>query len=93
MYHFEWNTPLVDGKIRAFHTAELPLALRLVRFPESEPVSQSLARNWARFARLGKPEWPAYTLPKRTTQIFNTPQSGPVQDPDHEVRALLRNPS
>jgi carboxylesterase type B len=65
--------------------------MRLVRFPESEPVSQALAHNWVQFARHGKPDWPAYTLAKRTTQIFNTPQSRPVNDPDHEVRTLLRN--
>ena len=78
MYHFEWNTPLVDGKIRAFHTAELPLAMRCVRFPESEPVSKALAHTWAQFARRGKPDWPAYTLNKRMTMIFDAPVSAPI---------------
>ncbi len=89
MYHFVWNTPLVEGKIRAFHTAELPLAMRLVRFPESEPVSKALAGAWAGFARTGEPGWPAYTLEKRITQIFDSPVSGAVEDPDRETRVLV----
>lgn len=89
MYHFVWNTPLVDGKIRSFHTAELPLAMRLVRFPESEPVSRALASNWAAFARHGRPNWAPFTPAKRTTMIFDSPTSAPVNDPDRESRELI----
>jgi para-nitrobenzyl esterase len=89
MYHFVWNTPLVDGKIRSFHTAELPLAMRLVRFPESEPVSRALATAWASFARKGNPNWPAFTLDKRATKIFDSPNSTVVNDPDREARLLI----
>src|SRR4029079_15154183 len=32
MYYFTYNTPMLDGRFRAFHTAELPLVLRLVRY-------------------------------------------------------------
>jgi para-nitrobenzyl esterase len=89
MYHFVWNTPLADGKIRAFHTAELPLAIRLVRFPESEPLSKTIANAWANFARLGTPKWPRYTLEKRATQMFDAPTSSAIDDPDRETRRLI----
>ena len=50
MYYFAWNTPIVDGKmaIKAFHTAELPLAMRLTRYPEP-------SRSRARSPELGPP--------------------------------------
>ena len=89
MYRFVWNTPLVEGKIRAFHTAELPLALRLVRFTESEAVSKTIAAAWSNFARHGTPRWPRYTLDKRTTRIFDSPVSTVVNDPDPETRLLI----
>ena len=58
LYSFEWDTPIVDGTkaIKAFHTAELPLAMRLVKYPESEPVSKQIAGAWAAFAKSGNPE-------------------------------------
>lgn len=100
MYHFEWNTPLLDGKLRAFHTAELPLAMRLVEFPESEELSRQIAGAWASFARNGNPQhpglpkWPAYSITERATMLFNVPVSGAVNDPDREERlALQKYPS
>ena len=56
MYYFAWDTPCADGKIKAFHTAELPLSLRLVRYPESEQVSRQISGAWAAFARHGNPK-------------------------------------
>jgi para-nitrobenzyl esterase len=94
MYYFAWDTPLADGKIRAFHTAELPLAMRLVRFPESDRLSRKIAGAWASFAKTGNPGWPAYSLDGRRTMIFNAPESQVVSDPDGEIRTMLAdNPS
>jgi para-nitrobenzyl esterase len=100
LYHFEWNTPLLDGKLRAFHTAELPLAMRLVEFPESEKLSRQIAGAWASFARDGNPQhpglpkWPAYSITERPTMLFNAPVSEAVNDPDREERlALQKYPS
>ena len=100
MYHFEWNTPLLDGKLRAFHTAELPLAMRLVEFPESEKLSRQIAGAWAAFARNGNPQhsglpkWPAFSVTERATTLFNAPVSEAVNDPDRDERmALLKHPS
>jgi len=96
MYHFEWNTPLLGGKLKAFHTSELPLAMRLVEFPESEELSKQIAGAWASFARNGNPNhsglsnWPAYSLDERATMLFNVGKSEAVNDPDRDERVALR---
>ena len=97
MYAFEWNTPIADGTkaVKAFHTAELPLAMRLVKYPESEALSKQIAGAWAAFAKSGNPNhkglpaWPAFDAQKRATMLFNTP-SRVVNDPNREQRALLK---
>lgn len=95
-YYCQWNTPLGEGKfkIKAFHTSDLPLTMRLVRFPESEQLSRQLSGAWAAFARSGNPSqkglaWPAYTLAARTTMVFDGLKSEAINDPDKEERLLL----
>jgi para-nitrobenzyl esterase len=96
-YYFNWNTPCGEGRLRAFHTAELPLALRLVAHPEVEPLSRQISDAWVAFARTGNPShpglphWPAYTLDERATMIFDVPTSATVNDPDGEMRRMLRD--
>jgi para-nitrobenzyl esterase len=70
--------------------------MRLVRFPESEELSRQLSGAWAAFARSGNPgqkslPWPAYTLERRTTMVFDAPKSGAVDDPDRDERVMLRD--
>jgi len=95
MYYFAWNTPCGDGKVRAFHTAELPLAMRLVRYPESEELSRQISGAWAAFARGGNPSheglphWPAYDTSRRATMILDAPQCQVVDDPDGEERVVV----
>ena len=92
MYNFAYQTPMEGGKYRAFHTAELPLVLRLVRYPNSDKLSKQLAGAWAAFARHGKPDhdgmppWPAYTLEQRATMIFTADNSHVENDPLREAR-------
>lgn len=96
MYHFSWNTPIENGRVGAFHTAELPLAMRLVRYPESEQLSKHLAGAWAAFAHRGTPnakglpQWPKYTVARRDTMVFNVPTSAAQSDPGGEARRILR---
>jgi para-nitrobenzyl esterase len=96
MYHFEWNTPCGEGRVRAFHTAELPLVMRLTMYPESEQLSKQLSGAWAAFARTGNPSqnglaWPAYTASTRTTMIFDASRSEPRNDPDRDERIMLND--
>jgi para-nitrobenzyl esterase len=98
VWYCQWNTPLTDGtkKIKSFHTCDLPLAMRLVLFPESEQLSRQLSGAWAAFARTGNPSqkgltWPAYTLRERATMIFDGARSEVINDPDREERVMLRD--
>ena len=91
LYYFQWNTPLADGKIKAFHTAELPLVMGVRLYPESEQLSRQLGGAWASFARNGDPSqkglaWPAYTISQRATMVFDGDKSEAVNDPDREER-------
>ena len=95
VYYFQWNTPLDDGKLRAFHTADLPLEMRLTLYPESERLSKQLSSAWGAFARTGDPSqknlpWPRYTLDQRATMIFDVTESKAVDDPDKDERVMLR---
>jgi para-nitrobenzyl esterase len=96
MYYFQWNTPLLNGKLRTFHTADLPLLMRLTYYPESEKLSKVLSAAWAAFARNGKPDqkglnWPAYTLEERQTMVFDINKNQAIKDPHREERILLND--
>jgi para-nitrobenzyl esterase len=95
MYNFAWNTPIDGGKLRAFHTAELPLAMRLVLNPEAEELSKQLAGAWAGFARSGEPNhsglphWEKYSTTRKSTMVFDVGNTVLVDQPAHAELALL----
>ena len=95
MYNFAWDTPLGDGKLRAFHTAELPLAMRLVLNPQAEELSKQIAGAWAGFARTGNPnhaglpQWDPYTAQGGATMVFDAGKTAQVLLPAHEELAML----
>jgi para-nitrobenzyl esterase len=95
MYNFGWNTPVDGGRLRAFHTAELPLAMRLVLNPEAEELSKQIAGAWARFARAGDPNheglphWEKYSVAKRSTMVFDVGKTALVSHPAHDELILL----
>jgi para-nitrobenzyl esterase len=96
VYYFQWDTPVAGGKLRAFHTADLPLEMRLVRYPEAEQLSRQLSGAWAAFARNGNPSqnqlrWPAYTASHRATMIFDVERSRAVNDPDRDERLFVKS--
>ena len=99
VYQFVWNTPVGNGRMKAFHTAELPLAMRVVAHAEAEALSRQISGAWAAFARNGSPNqpgggtWPAYTKATRETMIFDAANSKVRKDPDSEqLSILLRYP-
>jgi len=95
LYYFAWNTPCDGGRLGAWHTAELPLVMGLTLYPESEALSRQLGAAWAAFARTGDPStpdlaWPAYTLERRSTMVWDAAGSRAVDDPDGPIREALR---
>jgi len=94
MYYSQYDTPIEDGKLRAFHTYDLPLAMRLTLVPEAEQLSRQMSAAWAAFARQGNPSteelpWPEYSMEKRTTMIFDVDKSEVVDNPNEDERKLL----
>lgn len=102
VYWFAWQTPVLDGRLRAFHCSELPFVFdntdRCENVtgggPEARALAAKISETWIRFARTGDPnhsalpKWPAFTPDKRSTMIFDNVCST-RDDPDgEELKAL-----
>ena len=62
----------------AWHTADLPLQMRIVPYLECEQVSKDMAHAWAAFIRNGSPDteelsWPAFTESEQQVMVIDTP--------------------
>ena len=92
-YRFEYDTGLFG--LRAFHTAELPLTMRMVLQPAAEPLSQRMAAAWANFARSGDPnadgsrDWPRYDPTQQRIMVFDRDVVPPGPDPEAAARGVL----
>jgi len=102
MYYFTWKTPVRDGKLKAFHTLEIPFVLANVDEAKSMTGSgadryalqDKMSGAWASFARSGNPNhkglpnWPAFKADQRATMIFDN-QCKVMNDPHGEERLAL----
>ena len=63
VYYFTWKSPVHDGKLKAFHTLEIPFVLDNVDEAKSMtgsgadryPLQEKMSGAWAAFARTGNP--------------------------------------
>jgi para-nitrobenzyl esterase len=102
MYYFTWKSPVRDGKLKAFHTLEIPFALENVDEAKSMtgtgtdryPLQEKMSGAWAAFARTGNPnhkglpKWPEFKTSQRATMILDNPCKV-VDDPHGEERLAL----
>ena len=102
MYYFTWKSPVHDGKLKAFHTLEIPFVLENVDEGKSMtgtgadryPLQEKMSGAWAAFARTGNPnhkglsKWPAFKTDQRATMIFDN-ACKVVNDPHGEERLAL----
>jgi para-nitrobenzyl esterase len=102
MYYFTWKSPVRDGKLKAFHTLEIPFVLENVDEAKSMtgsgadryPLQEKMSGAWAAFARTGNPnhkglpKWPEFKTDKRATMILDN-QCKVVDDPHGEERMAL----
>ncbi|MDQ8727871.1 carboxylesterase family protein [Bradyrhizobium sp. LHD-71] len=87
LYEIDWETPIDGGKWGSPHSVEHPfvfdnvaLSTSMVGSSTAEPqkLADQISPTWIAFARTGNPnnpaipEWPAYTVPDRTTMVFDT---------------------
>jgi para-nitrobenzyl esterase len=101
MYLFAWQTPVLDGRLYAPHGLDIPFAFdNLEQLPNmtagalgASELAAKVSEAWISFARDGEPghaglpEWPAYTLGRRATMIFDR-KCHAENDPDAAVRKL-----
>ena len=102
MYYFTWRSPVREGKLKAFHTLEIPFVLENVDEAKSMTgtgseryaLQDKMSGAWAAFARggdpnhKGLPHWPAFDTAKRATMVFNN-DCKVVNDPYGEERTAL----
>jgi para-nitrobenzyl esterase len=103
MYIFAWQTPVLGGKLKATHGAELPFVFdNLDRASDwvgkksagLQRLADTVSGAWAGFSRTGNPNhadlphWPAYDTDRRATMIFNN-ECKLVNDPGKEERLTM----
>jgi para-nitrobenzyl esterase len=101
-YLFAWQTPQLDGRPRAFHSAEIAFVFHNADLctnltggrPEALKLADRIAGAWVHFARTGDPNhaglphWPAYVGQERATMVFDT-RCEVRKDPEGEGRRLI----
>jgi len=102
MYFFNWRSPVREGKLKAFHTVEIPFVFDNVDLTPSmvgtgaelHPMADKISGAWVAFAKTGNPNhkglpnWPAFNTSQRATMILNT-ECKVVNDPYGEERRAL----
>ena len=91
MYRFDWQTPVLGGRLRTPHSLDLPFVFDNVQVspgysggggPDAAALAARVSEAWIAFARTGNP---------------NTPKSGlpdwPAYDSDRRPAMLLNNTS
>ena len=104
MYYFTWKSPVRDGKLRTFHTLEIPFVFDNVDLAtamtasgqERYALADKISSAWVAFARSGNPShqglpnWPAFNTKQRATMILNN-ECEVIDDPNGEERQALRS--
>ena len=100
---FDYNAPLFNGRIRAFHCSDICYWFRNTDLmvthtgggPEPRKVSEQMSAALLAFMRTGNPnckeipEWPAYTPEDCPTMIFSV-KSEMRNAPDREALSMLK---
>ena len=102
LYWFTWQTPVLNGRPRAFHCAELPFvfdntdrcAAMTGGTAEARELGSKMSDCWINFARkgdpnhAGAPHWAAFTPDKVQTMIFDN-KCELKNDPAGEARRAV----
>jgi para-nitrobenzyl esterase len=100
MYSFEWETPVLGGRMKAPHALDVPFTFDTIdltnatdRSTTAHRLATTMSATWAAFAHTGKPEhsmipqWPAYDLASRATMMLDA-DCRVMNDPRGETRKL-----
>jgi para-nitrobenzyl esterase len=103
MYYLTWRSPVRDGKLKAFHTLDIPfvfenvdMATAMTGANQSRYALQDrMSGAWATFARTGNPnvkglpDWPAFDTARRATMLLDD-ECKVVNDPNGDERVALK---
>jgi para-nitrobenzyl esterase len=103
-YYFTWKSPVRDGKLRAFHTVEIPFVFDNVDAAKSMTgtgedryaLAEKVSSAWVAFARTGDPNtklaprWGTFDTTKRAVMVIND-EWKLVDDPHGEEQRLLHS--
>jgi len=98
-YYFQWYSPVREGKLRSYHTLDIPFVFQNIDIaqsmvgsgPERQPLADKMSGAWAAFARSGNPnhkgipKWEPFRNSTRATRIWNN-ECKAVNDPYREER-------
>jgi para-nitrobenzyl esterase len=101
-YYFTWQSKAREGKLRSYHTLEIPFVFENVDEAQAmtgpgddrHALSDRMSAAWTAFARTGNPSvkglphWPAFTADQRATMVFND-ECKVMNDPYKEARLAL----
>lgn len=103
-YLFDWESPLMDGRLGACHALELPFVFGTLTHPfvavfsgggdRAETLSLAMRRAWTAFARSGDASsdgvgaWPGYETGSRSTKRLGS-KIETVSAPMEDERALV----
>lgn len=103
MYSFEWETPVLGGKLKSPHAMDVPFTFNTLDLTnatggsaEAQALSNTMSATWAAFARTGTPrhesipEWPTYDQETRATLILDA-RCRIENDPRGEARRLWQD--
>jgi para-nitrobenzyl esterase len=102
MYLFAWQTPVLDGRPRAFHCSEIPFvfantdvsAFATGGTSEARALGDKVSDAWINFARKGDPNhpglptWPSYSADSGPVMIFDK-TCEVKNDPDRDLRKAV----
>jgi para-nitrobenzyl esterase len=84
MYSFEWETPVLGGKLKAPHAMDVPFVFNTLDLTnatggraDAQALADTMSRVWAAFARNGRPDhasipaWPVYESANRATLLLD----------------------
>jgi para-nitrobenzyl esterase len=103
LYWFQWQTPILDGRPRAYHCAELPFvfanadrcAVMTGGGADAKALADKMSDAWIAFARKGDPNhpglpaWAPFSAAGGETMVFDD-TCRLQKDPDKEERELLK---
>lgn len=101
-YYFTWRSPVREGRLRSFHTVEIPFVFDNVDAAKSMTgpgrdryeLATRMSSAWVAFARTGNPnhpglpKWQPYDNSRRATMVFNN-ECRLVDDPHGPEQRLL----